>query len=447
MYMLKVNYYLDRREDRNKDSAIMVVIGFPWGQRKQSTTGLKVYVNSWDKERQRAKGKECNSNYDDAVFINDQLEESKSLIRKITRDFESKNNLCKLSNEQKKVFINQVLTEAFPYAKRRSNKNVTIKDTEVKKHKTIFDYIEDFKEERGKENCWTEDTYYKFTVMKNHLMQFKPDLTFDYMDKKGMGKYCNYLIFEKKMRNSTVEKQMEFTKWFLNWAYDNGYSTQNGFRLFKPHLKKITGLKEIVYLTDEEIKTIYEHQFSPSQRILEEVRDVFLFCCSTSLRYSDVQKLKKSDIARDIITVVTKKTSDSLRIDLNYFSKQILQKYENYPFLKDKALPVMTNQEMNRYLKKMAKLCGLNRIITRVYFQGNERKEESKPLHEWISTHAARRSFVSHLLIQGQSVSSVMKFTGHSDFRSMKNYIGIADKDRTKAMNEGFNPEQFGIKI
>lgn len=66
---------------------------------------------------------------------------------------------------------------------------------------------------------------------------------------------------------------------------------------------------------------------------LAKTRDLFCFCAFTSLRYSDIANLKRTDVGEDCIYVTTQKTNDRLPIDLNKFSRGILEKYkdENTP--------------------------------------------------------------------------------------------------------------------
>ena len=55
------------------------------------------------------------------------------------------------------------------------------------------------------------------------------------------------------------------------------------------------------------------------------------------LRYSDVAKLRRSDVKKDYISVVTQKTVDGLIIELNKYSRAILKKYDNIGLPNDKA--------------------------------------------------------------------------------------------------------------
>ena len=166
------------------------------------------------------------------------------------------------------------------------------------------------------------------------------------------------------------------------------------------------------------------------------MRDVFLFCCFTGLRHSDVYNLKRCDVKKDYIEVTTIKTYDSLRIELNDHSKAILEKYAQFSFPNDKALPVITNQKMNEYLHELCKLAGLNEPVRQTYYKGNERIDVVKPKHEQVGTHTGRRTFICNALGMGISPQIVMKWTGHSDYKAMKPYIDVADEIKMEAMKK-----------
>ena len=57
------------------------------------------------------------------------------------------------------------------------------------------------------------------------------------------------------------------------------------------------------------------------RKSLEIVRDLLCFCCFTSLRYSDMDALKCTDIVGGKIYVTTMKTDDSLVIEVNKFAQ------------------------------------------------------------------------------------------------------------------------------
>ena len=298
----------------------------------------------------------------------------------------------------------------------------------------FYEAFDDFVRVCGRQNDWTHSTFEKFAVVKNHLKNFRSELSFDFFDEEGLTEYVQFLREVREMRNSTIGKQLSFLKWFLRWSFKQGMHSNNAYDTFKPKLKDMQ--KKIIFLTWEELNRLREFKIPPTKQALERVRDVFLFQCFTGLRYSDVFNLRRSDIKGDHIEVTTVKTSDSLVIELNKHSKAILEKYQDVVFEHDKALPVITNQKMNEYLKELAELAGINEPIRQTYYKGNERIDEVTPKYALLGTHAGRRTFICNALALGIPPQVVMKWTGHSDYKAMKPYIDIADDIKANAMSK-----------
>ena len=175
---------------------------------------------------------------------------------------------------------------------------------------------------------------------------------------------------------------------------------------------------------------------------LAKTRDLFCFCAFTSLRYSDMAKLKRTDISDGILNITTKKTNDRLSIILNDYAKAILDKYKDERYIDNLALPVISNQKMNDYIKDICELCEFDEPITRVCFRGGEREEVLDMKWQVMGTHAARRTFICYALAEGIPPEVVMKFTGHSDYKAMKPYIDVSEDTKQEAMavfNKGLN--------
>jgi integrase len=104
--------------------------------------------------------------------------------------------------------------------------------------------------------------------------------------------------------------------------------------------------RTVIYLTKDDIARVRDLELSEAQAYLDPIRDIFLFCCFSGLRHSDVNNLRRSDIKGDHIEVTTVKTADSISIELNKVTRDILEKYKDTPFKDNKALPNYTNQAM-----------------------------------------------------------------------------------------------------
>ena len=299
--------------------------------------------------------------------------------------------------------------------------------------KTFYGLFDEFVEQEGRENSWMKATCQKMATVKSHLIEYDENLTFDKLDEKGLNHYIKYLRDTLLMRNRTIEKHINLLKWFLGWSVRKGYNNNVSFQAFKPRLK--IEKNKVIFLDWDELMTVYNYKIPDELQKLEKVRDVFCFCCFSSLRYSDVANLKRTDVFEDYISITTVKTADSLKIELNNYSRAILGKYKNSEFPNNLALPVISNQKMNDALKELCQLCGIDTPVTITYYRGSERLDEVYPKYALIGTHAGRRTFICNALMLGISPQIVMKWTGHSDYSAMKPYIEIADKAKEKAMD------------
>lgn len=301
----------------------------------------------------------------------------------------------------------------------------------------IFGVYDKFVADGRRLGRWRSSTMKKIEIVRKHLAGISKSLTFDDLNESGMQKVIAYLSTLKGkngaagLSNPTINKEISVIKAFLRWAADNGYCEPNKMVSMRSRLK--SAHKTIVYLKWEELMRLYNHDFGAMTH-LSQVRDVFCFCCFTSLRYSDVRNLKRADVGDNSITVTTVKTDDRLVIELNKYSRAILERYKGMQYPGDMALPVISNQRMNDYIKQAAKMCGIDSTVTVSRYQGNRRTDEEKPKYELLSTHAGRRTFICNALTLGIPPSVVMKWTGHSDYKAMQPYIDIADNVKQQAM-------------
>ena len=391
-------------------------------KRIEFTTGYRIDAAKWDADKQRVKNGCSNKLKQSASEINASLLEYYTEIQSIFKRFEVEDVIP--TPEQIKEAFNALRK---PVSEEPKPKKEALPCD-------FFQVFDDFVEDCGRQNNWTDSTFEKFAAVKNHLTNFREGLTFEFFDERGLNDYVGYLRDVKEMRNTTIGKQLSFLKWFLRWAFKKGVHQNNAYDSYKPKLKSTQ--KKIIFLTWNELNRLREFKIPSNKQALERVRDVFLFQCFTGLRYSDVFNLRRSDIKGDHIEVTTVKTSDSLIIELNNHSKAILDNYEDVAFEDDKVLPVITNQKMNDYLKELAELAGIDEPIRQTYYKGNERIDEVTPKYALLGTHAGRRTFICNALALGIPPQVVMKWTGHSDYKAMKPYIDIADDIKANAMSK-----------
>ncbi|MDE5811908.1 MAG: site-specific integrase [Muribaculaceae bacterium] len=435
---MPIRFYLDNRLDKKGDAPIRMSVSIR-GCRFISSIGLKIAPRAWDTEKQRVKKGYNNADGITWAVIN-------STILKINSCYAEYENDCITTNHNPtKENLKEVYAKHFTKKKRdvaASKQEATI---------TFYDLFDEFTRERGATNNWTKSTFQKFAALKNHLLEFNPSLSFDILNDQGLSSLLAFFRDELQMKNSTIGKQWGFFKWFMRWATLKGYNTNTAYQSYTPKLK--TTSKKVIFLEWEELMRVYNfnvpangtelilHNASGKSYTkivsdapaIEKTRDIFCLCAFTSMRYSDAINLKRVNVDDTAITFTTIKTADTLTIELNKYSKAILNKYKDCDF-GEYAMPRITNQRMNIYLKELCEMCEINQPVTQTYYRGSERYDETHPKFELMGTHAGRRTFICNALMLGIPAETVMKWTGHSDYKSMKPYIDIANSAKAKAM-------------
>ncbi|HEY9535687.1 MAG TPA: site-specific integrase, partial [Mucilaginibacter sp.] len=241
------------------------------------------------------------------------------------------------------------------------------------------------------------------------------DINIEGINHEFIMSYDFYLRSERKCANNSTVKYMKNFKKIVLMCIDNGWLDKDPFIKYKPKVKVVAR----DYLTKEELEAMAFKTYS-SLRI-EQVKDIFIFCCYTGLAYIDVKQLKRSEIIKGIdgqqwIFTTRQKTNTASRIPLLPQALQIIQKYEHHPECadQDKVLPVLSNQKMNSYLKEIADVCGINKELT---------------------FHIARHTFATSVtLANGVSIESVSKMLGHKNMRTTQHYAKILDSKVSEDM-------------
>lgn len=208
----------------------------------------------------------------------------------------------------------------------------------------------------------------------------------------------------------------------------------------------ISNTTKDVYLTEEEINKVYNHDFSDSER-LDNTRDNFIFGLRTGLRISDFLSLEKFNFVDGFIEIVTKKTAHPVVIPMHWQIKNILEK-------RNGELPKqISDAKFNEYVKDVCKAVKLEEMIEgakmvvkteedkffpdiSIISKNKSRKVYSSyPKHELISSHTCRRSFASNLYGQLPNVT-IMAITGHKTEAQFLKYIKITPREHAQTLKK-----------
>ncbi|MDD4384555.1 MAG: tyrosine-type recombinase/integrase, partial [Bacteroidales bacterium] len=142
----------------------------------------------------------------------------------------------------------------------------------------------------------------------------------------------------------------------------------------------------------------------------------------------------KTDCTASHINIVSSKDVEALKIPLSKRAKLLLKKHKDTNT--ETAFPLPCMEVANRHLKTIGMLAKLDRVLTDVYFKNGKRVTETKQLFQKLTTHVARKTFVTQSIAKGISPAVIMKITGHADYKTMQNYIDVAGDTVTKEMEK-----------
>ena len=241
--------------------------------------------------------------------------------------------------------------------------------------------------------------------------------------KKSSNNIRNCLRVVKTLINEILSKHPDFKKYGIE-----------EIEIKLPKDKKSEGKK--VELTDDEIAAIKNcEDLTP---VKKEYRDLFILECLTGQRVSDILTLFNPDlytIKGDFFSFITKKEKVPALVKRTPEVLEIIEKYKD-GFKKININSRYLAQSETIALKEIAKKAGLNRIVS---YKDNKGNIQSKPLHELISSHFGRHTFVTRMA-RIMPLDDVKYLTGHKDTQSLnKNYLHQTVGDRINILNKDFN--------
>jgi integrase len=401
--IMSVSFYLLRATTER--SSIMMTISYH-GMVLKIASGLVCSPNNWLPVKYEVSRKENNWN-----DINRKLKELESTIEFELQKISVMGIFPKLQNI-KKLAINARDKIVKGKDSSTSIENVIPKD--------VLEYFEEFIQRRNNSPDFGKLTIKHYQSVKRNLIEFAStkdiELTFDSFDRQFYDEFTSYLSYDKNLQRSTVGSIMKSVKTFLNWALEEGYSTNVKFM---KALKTWRDRPETQVLTDEEIDKIEKLDLSVRPD-LEDSRNIFLISIFTGFRYSDVMNLKPAniDMMSGRIKILSIKTRKESGTPIDKRLRELIQ--NKYP---DFKLPKIDNYPLNLNIKEIAMMAGVDKPIVKTIFRGNQREELVIPKYELISSHTGRRTWNTKAEKAGKNSFAAMKAAGHSSPEVHARYV------------------------
>ena len=369
------------RKNGNVPIEVMITVN---GERNSFSTGKQIAIEKWDKTKQQVKGKD-----QETQNLNNYLKAIKAKL------YQKEAELL----ERGFIITAQILYDAY------------FDKVESLKERSLFEVFEEHNQEQEKliGNGVSKATHwvsvYTIRLLKEFVQQKykREDLYLRELNLNFIQSFHSFLRIDKGMAQNSSTKHLKLLKKIINLSVANSYMAFNPFSTYKVEREPV----EIDFLDEEELRKIINFD-TPLPR-LERAKDMFLFGCFTGLSYIDIKTLtpehfEKDNTGRIWIKKRRVKTGVLSRIPLLPIAKLILDKYKGG----EKLLPIQDPADINKYLKDIAILCGINK---RICF------------------HTSRHTFASTVTLANNiSLEVVSKMLGHTNTRMTAHYAKLIDK-------------------
>ncbi len=279
----------------------------------------------------------------------------------------------------------------------------------------------DFYELKKEERYQTKGNYDNWDAAQKHIAAYCPNhTTFNDIDVdfiKGFKKYLDTVAVtqsQKKLSQNTKHTYFNKFKACLNAAFEEGYLKEN---LIKKVKGFAMGESTREYLSSGELQKLSD---TPCQIPL--LKRAFLFSTLTGIRWSDINKLKWSEVREegtdnqgDLIFRIVFQQKKTDGVEYLYISQQARDLLGTRCEPKEKVFKGLRySAHMNLQLLRWCMFAGINKHIT---------------------FHSARHTNAVLLLENGADIYTVSKRLGHREIRTTEIYAKIIDKKMKEAAN------------
>lgn len=267
----------------------------------------------------------------------------------------------------------------------------------------------------------------KYRQAKQNLLDFSKDTSynvqFETMTNEFRNDFIHYLRHNKKYAETTIHRKLKFIKTIVHYALDCGYIT--GLRINLRKFGVADVIPDKIALTQTELKEIENLDLTKNPR-LDKIRDRFLIGCYTGLRFSDFIRLNKNHIVDDAyIQLKQEKTKD---FNTQPFWDEVRKIFEKYDYELPKPI---SESNFNLYLKEICELCdSLKKEQEITEYEMGKAKSIYKPRFELVTSHTARRTFVTLKAEQGMALEDIAIATGHKNIKTLQGYMKLDAKQK-----------------
>jgi integrase len=452
---LSLNYQKPKSRYFSEEEIPVILFYYHHGKKIKISTGVLVRKDDWNPDLENPI-KRSDSNH---KFKNLQLKQKMVEVEKIIQNIQ-------LNGQIPETTLVKL------YLTKENNKKVV----DTKKEFDYFILSEDYKKtvlsdvrftqgyRRNVINTFNQFNYYLSEELGSKFFPIS-DFTEDFQKE-----YFNYSVEKKGRSNPTIQKHFKHLKSFIKWCSKNDY-------IDKPleTIKITTNFdKEIIYLKRDEILKLYHfkdfdfsdpnHDNYTTEYLTDTLKngevntytnwevykDMLVFGCGLGCRFSDLVNLKIDNYQFGeertngyfVFRMKKSRIGKQVRVPINQLTFNIWKKYSknktrfDYIFPRTPQGNPISNQKMNKHLKEIGRIVGLNRWVQNPSYTSDGKVKEGtdirEPLHKFLTSHIIRRTFIREGINNNIPYHVIMSMSGHTSEKVFQGYFSTIDEELDK---------------
>lgn len=243
-----------------------------------------------------------------------------------------------------------------------------------------------------------------YRTLMNDIDKFRRGVRVDECDYAFVEKYDLYLK-DCEVGHNTRVGRLRLLRAVLNEAVKRDMIARNPFDRYR-----VEGMtSRHGFLSDGDIGKLEKLGNLTTREAM--VRDAFLFCCFTGLRWSDFKALRQENIKKGWIRLTMQKTGQAVAIPYaKLFEGRALRMLEKYGGdISGMNKNVPTNSQVNSTLKDLLRKACINTDFR-------------------VTFHTSRHTFASLLLEEGVPVTTVQRMLGHTKVQTTQIYAEVTER-------------------
>ncbi len=400
----------------NEDNTLIVAI-FRYKEILKYSTKLKIPPKFWNKNTSHPR-----TSFVDYRKYSDDLTNIKKAIINIYQ----KNNRITKSDFKTKL-------------------DIALGRTEIEYTNDLIDFIWSYSSNSRIKNLKDEKTIRKYEGVARKLEKYSrvssERISYEHINHNFSNNYVHFLYtYTGVSSQNTANKELSTLAFLLKEAKKEGLHNLTIYEDEDFLIKRVKTTQ--ISLTEDELKQLWKfNNFKSgvssrqgktySIKFLKEVRDWFVVCCDSSMRWQDFSTFNNQKIYKDggdsFIHIWTDKGDEEVFIPIE---KRLISIFEEY----DYCAPKMSQQNFNDAIKLVCEQAGIvSKVQVNRSVKGKQIRKVIRKCDE-ISAHDGRRTWATIKYLKGFAIGLLMQVTGHKKESTFLNYISISKLEMAKKL-------------